>query len=220
VSGEPATTERFESRWPVVLAVIFLLALLALLPSRLIVMPSWVPYVIAVIMLVPLAAVELSGHGLRWLRVERVVLLTAAIFGIGLNTATIARLVHSMLFQPDAIAPITLLTSSVAAWVGNVVLFALLYWLTDRGGPDARESGRSGESDYLFTQVANPQSASADWSPGFVDYFSLAFNTSTAFSPTDTLPLTPRGKILMIVQSSISLVTLVVVAARAINVLK
>jgi len=220
VNASPQAKARLESRWPVALAVIFVLVLLALLPARLAVMPRWTPYVLGAIMLVPLAGVEFSRHGFRWLRIERFALLAAAIFGIVINIVTVARLVHSMLFQPNAIEPLTLLTSSVAAWVGNIALFALLYWLTDRGGPDARENGRDGASDYLFTQVANPQSAPADWWPTFVDYFSLAFNTSTAFSPTDTLPLTPRGKILMIVQSSISLVTIVVVAARAINILK
>jgi len=220
VTGSPGMTARFESRWPAALAVIFVLVLLALLPARLAVMPRWMPYALGAVMLVPLAGVEFSGHASRWLRIERIALLAAALFGIVTNVITVTRLVYTMLFEPNAIAPITLLTSSVAAWVANVVLFALVYWLTDRGGPDAREHGQGGESDYLFTQVANPRSATPDWSPTFVDYFSLAFNTSTAFSPTDTLPLTPRGKILMMLQSSISLVTIVVVAARAINILK
>ncbi len=171
-------------------------------------------------MLTPLAGVEFSGHALRWLRIERVVLLVAAALGVMMIVFTLSRVVHSILFQPDVIPPITLLTSSVATWVANIVLFALIYWLMDRGGPVAREMGESAQNDFLFTQTSNPQCAPPDWSPHFVDYLELAFNTSTAFSPTDTLPLTPRGKLTMIVQSTISLVTIVVVGARAINILK
>jgi hypothetical protein len=130
------------------------------------------------------------------------------------NTVALSRLVHAMLNSPSNIAPLTLLTSSVADWVANVILFALLYWLLDRGGPECRSAGAGEPGDFTFAQGSVPRE------PVFVDYLALAFNTSTAFSPTDTLPVTPRGKLLMMTQSAISLVTVVVVGARAINILK
>ena len=94
-----------------------------------------------------------------------------------------------------------------------------MYWLIDRGGPNIRGTPGALPADWLFAQMQAPDYVAANWRPSFADYLALGFTTSTAFSPTDALPLTPRAKLLMLAQSSISLVALVVVAARAINVL-
>lgn len=165
-------------------------------------------------MLAPLLAVALARDKRRWMRIERVVLVVLVVLAIVVNVTALSRLVHAMLSSPSDIPPLTLLTSSVADWVANVILFALLYWLLDRGGPEGRSSDSYEPEDFTFTQGSVPRV------PAFVDYLALAFNTSTAFSPTDTLPVTPRGKLLMMTQSAISLVTVVVVGARAINILK
>ena len=108
------------------------------------------------------------------------------------------------------------LVTSIALWLANVLYFALSYWQLDRGGPDGRAAGRKELADFSFAA----EERDASFQPAFADYLFDAFTTSTAFSPTDTLPLTRRAKMLMMVQSAISLVTLVVVAARAINILR
>jgi hypothetical protein len=165
-------------------------------------------------MLAPLLAVALARDKRRWMRIERGVLVVLVLLAIVVNIIALTRLVHAMLNSPSDIPPLTLLTSSVADWVANVILFALLYWLLDRGGPEGRAISAGEPEDFTFAQGSTPRE------PVFVDYLALAFNTSTAFSPTDTLPVTPRGKLLMMMQSAISLVTVVVVGARAINILK
>jgi hypothetical protein len=206
--------EKIESRWPVALAIIALLWLLLSLPARLTLFPTWVALAGAIAMLAALLAVGLAPDKRRWMRIERAVLLVFAVLGLVVNIVALSRLVNAMLNSPSNIAPLTLLTSSVADWVANVIVFALLYWLLDRGGPEGRSTGAYAPEDFTFTQGSVPRQ------PVFVDYLALAFNTSTAFSPTDTLPVTPRGKLLMMTQSAISLVTVVVVGARAINILK
>ena len=113
---------------------------------------------------------------------------------------------------------IQLLSSSVAAWATNVLLFSLVYWRLDRGGPEARANANT-LPDWLFPQQGVPEYVPSDWHATFVDYLFLAFATATAFSPTDALPLTSRAKMLMMFESIISLVTIVAVAARAINIL-
>jgi hypothetical protein len=110
-----------------------------------------------------------------------------------------------------------LLTSSISMWVINVLTFSLLYWQIDRDGPEARANNTSPRPDWLFPQDGAPKDVPPDWRPTFVDYLFLGY--STAFSPTDALPLTARAKMLMMLESAISRVTIVVVASRAINIL-
>jgi len=113
---------------------------------------------------------------------------------------------------------LALLTSSVVIWGCNVIGFALVYWQVDGGGP-VRRARPDRRADWLFAEMANATSVPTGWRPGFLDYLYLAYSTATAFSTTDTLPLRPRAKLLMMVQATISLATLAVVASRAINVL-
>src|SRR6202035_3904532 len=100
-----------------------------------------------------------------------------------------------------------------------VLVFALWYWEIDRGGPDERSSPQHRQPDFLFPQMVTPGCASGNWSPGFLDYFYVAFTNAAAFSPTDTMPLTPLAKMLMLVQSAASLLTVALVAGRAVNIL-
>ncbi|HEY9648016.1 MAG TPA: hypothetical protein V6C88_16695, partial [Chroococcidiopsis sp.] len=112
-----------------------------------------------------------------------------------------------------------LLSSSVGIWITNVLTFSLLYWQVDRGGPETRINAIGRRPDWLFPQTGAPEDAPPNWRPTFIDYLFLAFSTATAFSPTDALPLTSRAKIMMMLESIISLATIVVVASRAINIL-
>jgi hypothetical protein len=114
-----------------------------------------------------------------------------------------------------------LLRSAGALWLSNILVFASWYWRLDAGGPHQRARRAShAEGAFLFPQMLNSHpTPSRPWRPGFIDYLFLAFNTSTALSPTDVAPLTPWAKLLMMLQSLISLATLAVVAARAVNIL-
>ena len=97
--------------------------------------------------------------------------------------------------------------------------FSIVYWGVDRGGPEDRESGSASPPDWLFPQFGLPHEVAPGWRPGYVDYLFLAFSTATAFSATDVAPLTARAKLMMMLESCISLATLAVVASRAINIL-
>jgi hypothetical protein len=112
-----------------------------------------------------------------------------------------------------------LLRDAALIWVANVLIFALWYWEIDGGGPRERYQGAYHSADFAFPQVALGRDEDRDWHPEFVDYLFVAFNTSTAFSPTDTLILSRRAKWLTMAQALIALVVVVVIAARAINTL-
>jgi len=113
-----------------------------------------------------------------------------------------------------------LLLSGGSIYLTNVLAFALWYWETDRGGPHARAAARQPHPDFLFPQMATPEVADPDWEPLFVDYLYLSFTNATAFSPTDTLPLARWAKLLMLGQAAVALVTVALVVARAVNVLR
>jgi hypothetical protein len=113
-----------------------------------------------------------------------------------------------------------LLLNGGVIWLTNVLVFALWYWELDRGGPVGRALAVKHHPDFLFPQMATPQMAPPDWEPWFPDYFYLSFTNATAFSPTDTLPLSRWAKMLMALQSAVSLSTVALVIARAVNILK
>lgn len=117
---------------------------------------------------------------------------------------------------PDAAE---LLRSGAVIWLTNVLVFALWYWELDRGGPAARATGRRELPDFQFTQMTEPELAPADWEPQLADYLYLSFTNATAFSPTDVLPLSRWAKLIMMLQSAVSLVVVALVIARAVNVL-
>jgi hypothetical protein len=107
----------------------------------------------------------------------------------------------------------------VQIWLTNVIVFGLWYWDLDRGGPIERRRIHHRQPDFLFPQMVTPGAAPEPWCPHFVDYLYVSFTNATAFSPTDTMPLTAWAKLLMMVQSLASLLTVVLVAARAVNIL-
>lgn len=115
----------------------------------------------------------------------------------------------------------TLLLDAANLWVTNVIAFALWFWSIDRGGPASRGVSRKQVNDFLFPQMMMEDTdTGSKWSAGFIDYLFVSFTNATAFSPTDTMPLTPRAKLLMMAESGISLLTIALVAARAVNILK
>jgi uncharacterized membrane protein len=216
---ELAQPIRIESRWPVVLAVLAVLLVLTLLPARIRLFPSWFPYAIGIALLLPVVGVWLSGAQTRWLRVERTTTLVFSVLAEAVTLTTVLYLIVEMLDRPADFSGRQLLTSSIGAWITNVLAFSLVYWRIDRGGPEARANDAGTKPDWLFPQTGVPEEAPPDWRPTYVDYLFLAFSTAMAFSPTDALPLTSRAKMLMMLESAVSLLTLVTVAARAINIL-
>jgi len=114
----------------------------------------------------------------------------------------------------------TLLVTGGAIWVTNVIAFALWYWEFDRGGPVARALAIKPYPDFEFPQMTSPELAPPSWEPMFADYFYLSFTNATAFSPTDVMPLSRWAKMLMLVQSAVSLLLAALVIARAVNILR
>jgi hypothetical protein len=216
--NEPAQAVGDEPRWAPALAILVVLGLLAVLPHHVQVMPVWVSYVVALVVIVPMVVVTLTANKL-WLRIERTTIMLLGAAYIANTAAELADMIGIITLHPPETRAVSLLSSSLAIWVTNVLTFSLLYWQVDSGGPSSRASGATSKPDWLFPQAAAPEVTSQDWQPLFLDYLFLGYNTATAFSPTDVLPLTRRAKMLMMLESTISLLTLVIVAARAVNVL-
>ncbi len=149
----------------------------------------------------------------RWLSLTMIAIVSAA------NSASIVLLVHLLINGAHANAP-TLLRAAVHMWVVNVLLFALWYWQLDGGGPLNRMVCMPHERDFLYPQQTEPALMAGGWKPKFLDYLYVSFTNASAFSPTDTMPLSRWAKMLMLVQSSISLSLAVMVVARAVNILK
>src|SRR5262245_53268993 len=216
---EPAQALRLEPRWPVALALFAVLGLLAVLPGRVKEFPTWVPWVLGITLILPMAIITLTAGKAPWLRVERTIALVFFVAAASGTLANLADVIAVMVRRSGEISGIQLLTSSIAIWVINVLTFSLLYWQLDRGGPEARANSAISRPDWVFPQEGAREDVPPGWRPTFVDYLFLGFCTATAFSPTDVLPLTARAKVLMMLESTISLVTIVVVASRAINIL-
>jgi uncharacterized membrane protein len=211
---------RFERRWPVALTISLVIALLAILPDRQMLTPRWLSFVVGGAVLAPMLAVGLTGAREPWRRIERTVVLAFVLYGTLATIVNMAALIQGMVLRSREVGGLELLTSSIALWVVNVLMFSLLYWQLDRDGPEARVNHSGRLPDWLFPQEGAPSdTVAAGWGPSFVDYLFLSYSTATAFSTTDVMPLTQRAKLLMMLESGISLMTIVVVGARAINIL-
>ena len=209
--------ERVEPRWPVALGILILLLLVELVPAHIQILPNWGPFLLVAPAFLAMGVARLSADHDRWLRVERVILLAFAVTLLGLTALSVIALVRHILGGGAALGGLQLLASSVVAWFCNIFGFALVYWQLDSGGPFGRRCAISGRRDWLFPIASTD--GTDDWWPRFVDYLYLAFSTATAFSSTDTLPLTARAKLLMMLEAVNSLAIMVVVASRAVNVL-
>jgi uncharacterized membrane protein len=206
-----------EARWPAALAILTLLLLVVNLPNRVQLFPRWFPYVVVGMMLAAMALVSASRGHPTWIRTERSIVLAAVGLGGLIGIVTLIVVIREMLTPTAVDIGLELLASSVALWCTNIVSASLLYWQLDRGGPDGRAKGVAAEPDWRFPSDERPDRATQPWVPAYVDYLFLAFTAATAFSPTDTVPLTARAKMLMLIQSLLSLVTMVIVAARAVG---
>lgn len=204
--------------WPAVVAVLAVGGLNLSLPEPLTFGPSWLLLAVVTVILIPVLVARMRGSFELNQRLGYVLLwvVTAAlVWSVWLLVLSLPR--HTL-------APLALLRSAAALWITNVLVFASWYWRLDAGGPHARNlSTCHTKGDFLFPQMTLAPGTQTpldpSWFPGFVDYLFLAFNTSTAFSPTDSPVLSRWAKVAMMVQSSISLTTLALLAARAVNIL-
>ena len=207
-----------EQRWPCAVAILAMIALQLLLPERLTVGNRWVLPAVEVIIIVVLMAanpgrLERSSRPLRMLGLALI-----AVASLG-NAWSVTWLVHGIATGADIGGAAELLATGGDVWLINVLTFAVWYWELDRGGPVERAYGSDPYPDFLFPQMTTSGMAPPDWEPQFLDYLYLAFTNSTAFSPTDTLPLSRGAKSAMLLQSAISLVTAALVVAKAVNAL-
>lgn len=227
--GGAAFVERASrvTYWPAQLCVLGAILLQIRLTAKVTAGPSWLLPSLEGALLIGLAAstprgrVDEDHHVRRRVAIGLVALVTAA------NAVSLYLLTHELLNTPKRVANgHALILSGVAIWLTNVLIFALWYWLIDRGGPANRArhpdpTTPEGHPDFVFAEMDgglayNPQ----PWMPGFIDYLALALTTATAFSPTDTMPNSQRAKALMSTQGLISLITLGLIISRAVGILQ
>jgi hypothetical protein len=226
--GTTRKEQRGENRLPPAVAVVVAAVLYALLPEGLLLGPRLLIPALEAVLLV--AVVVTNPRRLtRETRYSRLASLGLAALVALTNLVALALLVHDLV-QP-ATAGTELLTAALQVWVTNVIAFGLLYWELDRGGPVARATLPRDQlplADFRFTQdetagtideVAAGSSEKSDWIPALLDYLYLSTTNSSAFSPTDTMPLSSRAKVLMGVQATAALLTSLLVIARAVGAL-
>lgn len=207
-----------EVRWPALVAVGVAIALQVVLPDRVIqglggraLLPALEAALALALAVANPGQVSAEATRLRSVSLGLIALVSAA------NVVSIVELLHALLY--GATGGRTLIYASVPVWITNVLAFGLWYWELDRGGPAARQRARHRRPDFLFPQM-NAPGCDPGWSPRFGDYLYTSFTNATAFSPTDTLPLTAWAKSLMALQSMASLVTVALVVSRAVNILR
>jgi hypothetical protein len=218
-----------ESRVPPALAVLVAAALYATLPQKYISGSTsvlgaarYVLPILEILVLIPLVLIapklRPGLHLIERLWRRRAILGLVGLISLG-NATSVVILVH-FIITGRHVDGHELVRASINIWWTNVIVFGLWFWLLDGGGPmQRRRSGDPRTRDFLFPQQETPEIAAAGWRPRFVDYLYTSYTNAAAFSPTDTMPLTQWAKLLMLVESAASLLTLLMVAARAVNIL-
>jgi hypothetical protein len=214
---------RGEARFQVAICTAAGIALQVAVPGRLDALrPVWILPSLQAALLIALVAtnpyrINRESSALRLLSLTLAALLSFA------NAWSVVRLIIDLV-QPTPGTPVMdakhLLITGGAIWLTNVIVFSLWYWEFDRGGPAARAQGIRQYPDFQFVQMAAPDLAPPDWEPTFTDYLYLAFTNAAAFSPTDVMPLSRWAKLAMAIQAVISIVTVALIVARAVNILR
>jgi hypothetical protein len=223
MSSNPSSTPQQEDtagaaepRWPALVALGALSGILASLPDRMMAGPRWLVVGVVLALITPSMIALRLGRS----RVNQVL-------GYAVSTVVTLAMIFSLVLLMRSLpgkseGPEQLLRSAGVLWVSNVLVFALWYWRLDAGGPHRRDQRRQHtDGAFLFPQMAEPTPSlrARNWSPHFIDYLFLAFNTSTAFSPTDTPVLSRWAKLLTMIQASISLLIVAILVSRAIGLL-
>jgi hypothetical protein len=214
VTADPQEPRTAEPRWPAVLALLATGGLHFIIPAPLRFGQEWLLLAIVTVLLIPTVVAHRVGKMVLNRVLSHIVAGAVTASMVWSLTLLILRLPRHL--DP----PQDLLRAAVALWVVNVLVFASWYWRLDAGGPNQRDlRDAHDEGAFLFPQMITPWESDKNWRPGFVDYLFLAFNTSTAFSPTDVPVLSRWAKLMMMVQALISLATVALLAARAVNIL-
>jgi hypothetical protein len=200
------------SRYIFLGSVITIGILLSILSENLSIGPSWIVLSVIAILFIPLFITVLQGNHKA---TRSIALCILGVVTIGLISSVVFLVLHLYSHTIDASS---LFRNAVILWFTNVSVFSVWYWEVDQGGPVFRQMNQNQALDFLFPQMISDNQIWDKWKPQLLDYLFLAFNTSTAFSPTDTMVMSKRAKLLMMIQGSISLVVIAILAARAINI--
>jgi uncharacterized membrane protein len=208
-----------EHRLPVAVAVALAIGLQLVLPRHLAIRPTWLLPSLEGLLLVGLIVanprrINRTSTTLRAASVLLIALISLA------NAWSSAELIKGLVNGTEGNQASLLLSRGATVYVTNIIVFALWYWEWDRGGPVSRAQGVRRYPDFLYPQMTDPDLAPPEWQPNFFDYLYVSFTNVTAFSPTDTMPMSRWAKMLMLVQSSVALLTIAFVIARAVNILK
>lgn len=195
-----------------VLAIVLQLTL----PDRFVVGTHWLLPGLEVLLVLLLAATTPRQKVFSSLKRRISVVLLIAVTGLG-NLYALGQVANHLLQQGRIVNGRELILTAINIYLTNIVIFALLYWEMDAGGPGHRRKAADEERDFLYPQTQ--LAAQKNWHPTFIDYLYVSSTNATAFSPTDAMPLTRRAKMLMLLQSIVSLVVVALVAARAVNIL-
>jgi uncharacterized membrane protein len=204
--------------WPIQVALLATIGFQLLLPERLTAGPTWLLPALEGVLLVALVVAfprhirEEHPH-----RRQAALAITALISAA--NITSLVLLAHALI-QHRSPNGRQLIGAGALIWLTNVIIFSLWYWETDRGGPGRRAAGHDRAPDFLYPQMSDDRIEPLNWRPQFIDYLYVSLTNATAFSPTDTMPLTPTAKTLMGLQSLVSLVTLGLIISRAVNILQ
>ena len=210
----PAAAEPF---WPAQATILGAIGLQLLLPARLTAGPSWlVPSLEGVLLLGMFMATPRQLEHEHPRRRRAALGLTA--FVSAANIFSLGALTHFLLHHNVSNGR-ELIISGVLIWLTSFLIFALWYWEMDRGGPGKRAAGHDQPPDFLFPQMSDDRIEPLEWRPKFIDYLYVSLTNNTAFSPTDTMPLTPTAKSMMGVQGVVSLLTIGLIVSRAVNIL-
>jgi uncharacterized membrane protein len=207
---------RDDPLWPGQVAIVAALLLYLALPRRLTIGPGWPLPAAEIVVLAALVVAARGGREAGRSRRAAIVLVLVA----ALANLVALGFLTGYLLKGGQTRGANLLDGGVLIWATNLLLFAVLYWELDRGGPRRTDAPRAPMvPDFLFPQMSDATYATPGWKPGFGDYLYVSLTNQTAFSPTDTMPLTPRVKTLMAIQGVAALITTGVIVARAVNIL-
>lgn len=219
--------------WIARAAIVVTAALNAFLINDLTIFPGWLASVVELALLIPLSVATAWNHSEmrratsehhwtlihhRRRKIRRAAIVLTLIITL-INFQALFGVMRALLYGAKGTTGQSLLIDALNIWLTNIVVFALWFWNIDRGGPAARGLSRQPVADFMFPQMNAECPGHERWTPGFFDYVFVSFTNATAFSPTDTLPLSVRAKLLFMVESTASLLTVGLVAARAVNIL-
>ncbi|HUL85636.1 MAG TPA: hypothetical protein VLX89_09020 [Actinomycetota bacterium] len=216
MSEPEAVATRAERRWPMALAVLVTIGLQVGTPKAGRVTGGWIVPVLELLLLGVLVAVDPGRVDDVSARARRITLALITVMTVGMVTG-LSVLIYDILAGRPGLSADNLFGRGGAIWLTNVIAFSLWFWELDRGGPAERAAGSDIPLSFAFPENAMPEFADAGWIPRYPDYLYLSFTNATAFSPTDTLPVKTWAKLAMMLESVVSLLTAIIVIARAIN---